>query len=293
MELDYVKLNEIKPAVAGYIRESQALLKRSAIPGAKEIHDIRVLMKKSRAVLKLITPQMENTYHKMNISDLQAVGRMMSAWRETTVQRKMLREFRKENPDIFKQLNEIETITRLLEKPESVSEAGEENISALDQINSRLSKTSYRLRFQSLSKVEPQLLLKELEATYKRVSDIYLLCRNNPKPESLHNFRKKSKDFLYQLTIFRPLNPQVIKVLEKRVDALTQNLGRYNDLEQLISALGYDYKESSDLPAINELVIKIREAQDHYIGKVWPSAYKTFCPGQKLVNLLGFKLLVI
>jgi len=32
MELDYVKLKEIKPALAGYIRESQALLKNSIIP---------------------------------------------------------------------------------------------------------------------------------------------------------------------------------------------------------------------------------------------------------------------
>lgn len=293
MELDYVKLKEIKPAVAGYIRESQALLKRSAIPGAKEIHDIRVLMKKSRAVLKLISPQIEETYHERNITDLQEVGRMMSAWRETTVHRKILREFRKENPFLFTQLSENETLSRLLEKPGSISESEEENRSAVEQISSRLNKTSYRLRFQSLSKVEPQLLLKELEATYKRVSDIYVLCRNNPKPVSLHNFRKKSKDFLYQLTIFRPLNPPVIKLLEKRLDTLTQNLGRYNDLEQLISALGYDYKESSNLPAMNELIIKIREAQDLYIAKGWPSAYKIFCPGQKLVNLLGFKLLVI
>jgi CHAD domain-containing protein len=293
MELDYVKLKEIKPAVAGYIRESQALLKRSAIPGVKEIHDIRVLMKKSRAVLKLISPQMEETYHKRNITDLQEVGRLMSAWRETTVQRKLLREFRKENPDIFTQLRENGIISQLLERPESGTVAGEENISALEQINSRLSKTSYRLRFQSLNKIDPPLLLKELESTYKRLTEIYVACRNNPKPVSLHNFRKKSKDFLYQLTIFRPLNPSEIKLLEKRLDALTQNLGRYNDLEQLVSALGYDYKDSSNLPAMNELIIKIRDAQDHYISRVWPSAYKIFCPGQKLVNLLGFRLLVI
>src|SRR5512133_3546227 len=190
MELDYVKLKEIKPAVAGYIRESQALLKRSAMPGVKEIHDIRVLMKKSRAVLKLISPQMEETYHKRNITDLQEVGRMMSAWRETTVQRKLLREFRKENPDIFTQLKENGIISQLLERPESGTVTGEENISALEQINSRLSKTSYRLRFQSLNMIDPPLLLKELESTYKRITEIYVACRNNPKSLSLHNFRK-------------------------------------------------------------------------------------------------------
>jgi CHAD domain-containing protein len=293
MELDYVKLKEIKPAVAGYIRESQALLKSAAIPGVKEVHDIRVLMKKSRAVLKLISPQMENTYNDRNIADLQEVGKKMSSWRETTVNRKLLREFRKDYPAIFTQLNENERLLQLLEKPESITEAGEEKISAVEQIDFLLNRASYRLRFQSLNTIDPQLLLKELESTYKRVMDIYVLCRNNTKPESLHNFRKKSKDFLYQLTIFRPLNPSVIKALEKRLDTLTQNLGRYNDLAQLINSLGYDYKESSNPPAMNELIIKIREAQDRYLTRVWPSAFKIFCPGQKLVNVIGFKLLVI
>jgi hypothetical protein len=37
----------------------------------------------------------------------------------------------------------------------------------------------------------------------------------------------------------------------------------------------------------------IKEEQDKYLLKVWTVAHKIFCPGQKLVNILGFKLLVI
>jgi hypothetical protein len=33
--------------------------------------------------------------------------------------------------------------------------------------------------------------------------------------------------------------------------------------------------------------------QERYIARVWPSAHKIFCPGQKLINVLGFRLLVI
>ena len=56
MELDYVKLKEIKPALAGYIRESQTLMKKSIVPDDNVVHDVRVLMKKSRAALRLIVP---------------------------------------------------------------------------------------------------------------------------------------------------------------------------------------------------------------------------------------------
>jgi hypothetical protein len=50
---------------------------------------------------------------------------------------------------------------------------------------------------------------------------------------------------------------------------------------------------NENLPAMDELIVKIRGVQDRYLAKVWPSAYQVFCPGKKLVNVLGFKLLVI
>ena len=136
-------------------------------------------------------------------------------------------------------------------------------------------------------------LLKELENTYNNVVDKYLVCRNNPKPENIHMFRKKSKDFLYQLWFFRALNPSVLKAVEKKLDAMTQNLGKYNDLAQLIVTLEYKYSGTAEPAALDELIILIREAQDRYLMKVWPVAYKIFCPGKKLFNVLGFKLLII
>jgi CHAD domain-containing protein len=293
MELDYVKLKEIKPALTGYIRESQTLMKKSVVPDDKAIHDVRVLMKKSRAVLKLAANQLDKTYYDWDINSLREVGRIMCSWRETSVQRKTLKEFRKEYPDIFSRLNDNSLLTLMIEKPEPVSEPSEETIAKLELIGTLLNKTGYRIRFQSMNRLDPQLLVKELESTYTRVSDDYLACRNNPKQESLHKFRKTAKDFLYQLYIFRPLNPAIIKSLEKKLDSITQNLGKFNDLALIIKSLGYKYKEGSNLPAMDELIVKFRETQDRYLAKIWPPAYQVFCPGQKLVNVLGFKLLVI
>jgi CHAD domain-containing protein len=293
MELDYVKLKEIKPVLAGYIRESQVLLKKSVMPDEKTIHDVRVLMKKSRAVLQLAAPQLDKVYYDRDIDSLREVGRIMCSWRESYVQRKTIKEFRKEFPEIFFQLRENPILSRLLEKPESLTEPTAAIRTALEQIDTLLNKTGYRIRFQSMNLIDPQILIKQLEISYTTVVDIYLHCRNNPKPSMLHKFRKKTKDFLYQLYIFRPLNPSVIKGLEKKLDSMTQNLGKFNDLSKIIKDLGYNYKDTSNLPAMDELIIKFHGAQDSYLGKVWPTAYQVFCPGQKLVNVLGFKLLVI
>jgi CHAD domain-containing protein len=293
MELDFVKLKDIKPALAGYIRESQTLLKISTVPDEKVVHDVRVLMKKSRAALKLAAPQLDMESFDRDIFAFREVGRIMRSWRETSVHRKTLKELKKEFPGIFSGLMENEKILHLMEKTAPVQEPSEELKTELDLIDDIISRAGYRIRFQSMNKIDPQLLIKELELTYTKVVDVYLTSRNSLKPESLHEFRKKAKDFLYQVYFFRALNPSVVKALEKKLDNMTQNLGKYNDLTQLVKALGYKYPDSSNLPALDELIVKIHEKQDKYLSKVWPSAYKILCPGQKLVNVLGFKLLVI
>lgn len=288
-----MKLREIKTALSGYIRESQILLKRSDVPDEEAVHDIRVLMKKSRALLKLVANQLNDGYNERDIIALREVGRIMRSRRERSVHRKTLKEFKKKYPDIFSRLSENEQLTLLLDKRDNIYDVSEEVKSTIEKIEELLSKTAYRIRFQNMKMIDPQILLKELDSSYAMVVNIYLECRNNPKPVLLHEFRKKAKDFLYQLYVFKPLNPTVIKSLEKKLDNLGNNLGKFNDLAQIIEILGYKYNPDSDIPALDELIIKFREAQDGYLAKVWPSAYQVFCPGQKLVNLLGFKLLVI
>ena len=91
MELDYVKLKEIKPVLAGYIRESQLLLSKTAVPDDNAVHDVRVLMKKSRAALKLAAPQMDKELTDRDMVSLREVGRIMCSWRETSVHRKTLK----------------------------------------------------------------------------------------------------------------------------------------------------------------------------------------------------------
>jgi CHAD domain-containing protein len=293
MEPDYVKLKPIKPALSGYISEAQALIKVSEITDTDAVHDIRVLMKKSRAVLKLISHHPDYPYYERDIFELREVGRILCCNRDISVQRKILKGLRKDYPNIFEQLHDYQGLNLILIKQETLTEPSEEVRKAFGQIEDLLNRTLFRIRFQSMNMIDPQPLLKELELTYLTVADLYLRCRNNPKHGTIHEFRKRAKDFLYQLYIFRSLNPPVVKVLEKKLDSITQNLGKYNDLDQIIKALNYKYRRENNQPALDELVVKIREMQDKFISKVWAPSSEIFTPGRKLVNLLGFKLLVI
>jgi CHAD domain-containing protein len=291
MDSRYVKLKDIKPALAGYIRESQMMLGKEPVPDDRAIHDVRVLMKKARAALKLVAPQQDTEFIKKDIVALREVGRKMCAWRETSVLRKNLKGLKKEFPLLFSQLGSCEKINLILKKPDVSAAITQKIHTESEEINALLKKTGFRIRFMSMSKLDPDVLFSDLEKTYARVSYIYLACRNNPKPSKIHEFRKRTKDFLYQIYFFRPVNPSGIKKVENKLDNLTRNLGRYNDLTQLLNALDYDYSLNRNMPALDELVLNIREKQDRYLSKVWPDAFDLFSPGQKLVSVLGFKLL--
>ena len=289
MDQNKIDLKEIKPFLSAYISRSRILLKRDAIPDEEAVHDIRVLMKKSRAALRLTGPLLENELQNKDIQSLKRVGQIMSEWRDTSVQRKALRELKKEFPVIFAKLEGNEKIVLLMKKPESISEPDEMMRNGIDEIDELLNKAGYRIRFHQMKRIDSVTLLHQLELSYNVVSNIYLECRNRAKPEKIHEFRKRSKDFLYQLYFFRPLNPTVVKSLEKKLERMTLYIGKYNDLYQLIKSIGYVYPDELNLPALDELVIKIHEKQDLSLSKVWPTAYRCFCPGTKLVNLLGFK----
>jgi len=293
MEPDYVKLKEIKPVLSEYIREALDLLKKDPVPDDKAVHDIRVLMKKSRAVMRLIINQVETELFEREYGTFREVGRIMRLWRDTSVHRKTLKDLKKEYPKIFSRACENKKLEELLLKSNLPSEQTKELNDQVESINELLNKSGYRVRFQSLEKLDPQLLLTELDSSFKLATHRYIICRNNPKPSNLHEFRKKAKDFLYQLYFFRPLNPSAVKNVEKRIDSLTQNLGRYNDLDQLIRSLEYKYNAKSDSRSLDEFILMIRNEQDRYLSRVWPSAYKVFCPGQSIINVLGFKILII
>jgi CHAD domain-containing protein len=287
MNQENIQIKEIKPFLSGYITKARLLLKHDPVPDDDAVHDIRVLMKKSRAVLKLVGSSLETELYAKDLQDLRRVGQIMSEWRDISVHRKTLKVLKKEYKVIFAKLEVIERITILMKKPDVIVMPDEVMKKGIDEIDDLLSRTGYRVRFHQMQKIDPAALLKQLEITYGIIRNVYLECINRTRPERVHELRKCSKDFLYQLYFFRPLNPAKVKSLEKRVERLTVFLGRYNDLYQLLKTIGYVYPDESNLPELDQIVIKIREKQDRYLSEVWPLAFKCFCPGTELVNLLG------
>jgi len=282
-------LINIKPVLCGYILEAQEMLGQG-VPDEKVIHDVRVLMKKSRASIRLTRTQIDEEAFNREYSAFREVGRIMSAWRENSVHRKLLKDLRKRFPELFSRLKDNEKINLLSAIQKKQNEPSLEIKEDLEKIIGILHKSAFRIRFRAMNNPDQKLVRGELEKTFDNVSACFLKARNYTKAINVHMFRKRIKDFLYQLYFFRPLNPKAIKNLEKRIDALGQNLGKYNDYAVLIKSLGYNYPSGENSSALDELIVIIRQEQDKYLSKIWPSAFRIFRPGKRLEDMPGFKV---
>ena len=292
MPEDTFNLIDIKPVLSGYIMEAQQIL-GPGVPDEKVIHDVRVLMKKSRASIKLLKTQTDEESFKREYSAFREVGRIMSVWRENSVHRKLLKDMKKRFPELFSRLKDNEKIHLLSAIQQIRNEPSPEMMKDMEKITGILHKSAFRIRFWVMNHPDQKLIRVELEKTFDNVSACFLKARNYPKNINLHTFRKRTKDFLYQLFFFRSLNPKAIKSLERRIEALGQNLGKYNDYAVLISSLGYFYPSEEKSNALDELIVIIKQEQDKYLSKIWPSAFRIFRPGKRLADLPGFKVRVI
>jgi len=281
------KVKDIKSSMTGFITGSLELLAQKPVPGDDAIHDIRVMMKKHRAAIRLIRPLLDEAVCRREYLDGRETGRILSFWRETAVLRKTAKSLKKDNPDLFVRLHDNEKLQSLLRKPFMTWDEAGMQAAAVSQVTVRLNKTRHRLRFMSLGDPDFRLLLTELDSNFRVAAEAYLECRNHIKPRLLHEFRKKAKTFMYQLCYFRHMNPTAVKSLEKKLEVITQNLGRYNDLAQIMAVTGYIYGAEENSDVADELAIVILDRQDMCLMKVWPVAYRLFAPGKKIEDLLG------
>lgn len=279
----HIATTDFKPVLCGYIRDAQSMINPGRLPGQNVVHDVRVLMKKARAAIKLLRSCLDEESFRREYGAFRDTGRIMCTWRESTVHRKLLRDFRKRHPALFTRVKDENVIRHLLETHDDPASSAEKIREDLLNIKDILHRSSSRLRFLNMKVPEQRLLIEELERTFIMVSGCYLNARHNPKDVNIHEFRKKTKDLLYQLFFFRSLNPKAVRSLEKRLDQLAQDLGKYNDYAVLLRTLDYKYQTDANNHALDEFAIIVRQEQDKYLMRIWPAAYRIFRPGKALL----------
>jgi CHAD domain-containing protein len=211
------------------LAESEMLIPAVGCPSPVAIHDIRVNMKRCRAILKLLRASPDAVYYSRENIAMRDISALFSSSREADVLKKTLKYMGRKYPDTFSR--------KLIEW--FMSSADEQSAGIMDEdhratmakdASGRLIRAWYRIGFLNLRLVNRELLLDGLLNSFIRAEENYHSSMISESPTQVHELRKRVKDLLYQVRFFSDYNPDHFGKLYNELDCLASSLGKCNDL---------------------------------------------------------------
>jgi CHAD domain-containing protein len=237
----------------------------------RAIHEARKDLKKTRAVLRLVRPELGKRRYRAESRRLRDAGRSLSRLRDADVKLATVGElgerFAAEVPRAtVEALSEaLRRELAELSRPGS-NPGGEATPEAIAAIETSLAAVrDWRLRRRGW-----KLIKDGLERSYKRGRRAFRETVASPTPERVHQWRKRSKDLWYHLRLLHGCWPEVVGELAGAAHELSDLLGDHHDLEVLAA----DVRARGDLPDANGeravLVELIGRRQDELLERAIP-----------------------
>jgi len=218
----------------------ELLAETHAGPPDEVVHEARKCLKKLRAVLRLVRPQIrEKTYRAENITfrdaarpltevrDAKALIEALDKLVECSKEQIGARSF----GDIRKALEaNLDAVRRqVLDEQSAFSVVGDVVSRARERVKDW---TAVPNRWLAIG--------KGLEDTYRRAAAAYKVAVADTSAETLHEWRKQAKYLRYQLEMLQPLSPQHLEELANKADEMGELLGDDHDLAVLRQMLNDD-----------------------------------------------------
>jgi len=276
------ELAALSASAGGYLRKvlqsvigsTEAMITARGFPGPDKVHDLRVNMKKCRAILKLLKASPNAGFYCRENSSLRYISALFSSSRENVVLKKTFRQLSKKYPDVFTDVfsDTVCAIAADVHKTKFVETTAAEVTSEAREL---LRRAWYRIGFVSLNDVTRDVLLDGLYDSFIRAERAFILARSTSFAEDLHEFRKRSKDLLYQVRFFSDYNPGHFEEVHNNLDEICSILGKCNDLSvawNTIKVYRLHIGEKLADKAMNTIIIE----RSLLAEKVYPMAEKFF-----------------
>lgn len=192
------------------------------------IHEARKSIKKVRALLRLMRPELGDTYAKEN-AQLRDIGRKLSEFRDAGAIIETFDSLREKYCGELKG-NTLESIHRgLLErKKQAERDAGVGRV--LRKLAAALRAAGRRLRVWQLLTDGFPAIAPGLERTFRRGQKAFAQVLAHPSPENYHEWRKRVKDHWYHVRLLEDLWTEVMQAYEKSLKELETWLGDDHNL---------------------------------------------------------------
>ena len=196
----------------------------------KAIHEVRKRCKRVRAVARLLRPNAKALYRQENAA-FRDIARGLSPFRDADVR---LEAF----DDMVSRTDELKQFAAFREM------LGDRHRDETKLLEEKLSWTAKevhaaqeRLKEAQISNGTFKLIDPGLRDSYRRGRRAMSKAYDKPEETAFHEWRKRVKDFGYQMQTLRELWPPVLKRLRSELDQLGDLLGKEHDLTLVRNAV--------------------------------------------------------
>jgi CHAD domain-containing protein len=192
------------------------------------VHEARKSVKKIRAVLRLMRPELDGAYDT-ETERLQAVGRKLSEFRDAGAIVETFDALKKKYRDDLKK-HPLDSIRRRLMKLRDEAEKRVEAGNSFEKLSGTLENAAKDVKTWPLQTDGFPAIASGLEGAFRRARRAMARARKNPRPETYHEWRKRVKDHWYDVRLLESLWSDVMRAHEKSLKDLEGWLGEDHNL---------------------------------------------------------------
>ena len=252
-----------EPTIAAWRRVVEALLKgaihRLRQPNAntaEDIHAVRIAIKHTRALLRMIRPVLREKNYRGEDHRLKAAAQQLANLRDADVGRAVLRKLATR----ARGKNEKRAFASVRASYESASVGG----SSQNRENARrgvvriLESSRQGLRVLQVEADEWVAIGPGVEAIYRSCRKRMNQALRSDEDQAFHRWRTRLKNLLHALQFVTPIQPKKLGKLTKKLTRLHQQIGADHDLIVLTVTLAEQAEETGDTDSVNVVLRRVK-----------------------------------
>jgi CHAD domain-containing protein len=212
------------------LSEARAVLDDTQKPNAVAVHDLRKVMKRWRALLRLLEPFLGDDARRLRAA-ARDLARQLSGARDAQSAVEALQDLAENKGQLSPRT--IASIRGRLDAVRLSAEAATINDDVREQLRAALDDAGVTIGAWNLEGLSFTELARELSQTYQRLRDESPKDWSKAEPDALHDLRTVVVTHRYQMELVEPLWPKFGKLWVAEAQRLRDRLGAFQDLSVL------------------------------------------------------------
>jgi CHAD domain-containing protein len=238
--LKRLSLDSLESAVSGFYDGEEAF--------GMAVHQARKTTKQLRALLRLVRSEVGEKAYRFESAEMSGISAMISAVRSSAVRVESVAVLRDLYgsflaPDTFAELSErLQSVharqeSRVMEDPVLVANVVDRFERAHDRYSSWPTDETSREVYGRGIRDSYEAIGSGLTETFRKGRHQMVAAYQSPSPARFHQWRKRVKNFWYQMEILTPLWPEVVLGMAITLDRIGALLGQDHDLADLLETV--------------------------------------------------------